>query len=162
MSDSKSAPTKGPAGRPATEEELAAIRDIVLERDTDAFATGSWEAVEQDFDGDVFVGYEGGSSPSETWGISFPDLAAYREAWLGQSEEMRAIAPSEQIAAEIRGACRIAEVKVNGDRALVRKQFDGVAVGRRLLWETYYFLRRDPDRWRITGFVGYLPYQPAA
>jgi hypothetical protein len=73
---------------------------------------------------------------------------------------MRDKATPDEIARAVRGACAVAEIRISGDRALVRKQFDGEAFGERLLWQTYYFLRRDPDRWRITGFVGYLPYEP--
>ena len=29
----------------------------------------------------------------------------------------------------------------------------------RLNWQTLYFCRNDGDRWRITGFVGYMKYR---
>jgi hypothetical protein len=50
-----------------------------------------------------------------------------------------------------------------GDRAVARKKFDG-AIARadggveRLNWQTLYFCRRARGRWRIAGFVGYLPH----
>ncbi|MBA3765237.1 MAG: hypothetical protein H0X05_06980 [Actinobacteria bacterium] len=143
--------------RQATPEERSAIEEIVVIRDVAAFARGDWSSVEADFDAAAFVGYAGSNDPRETWHVGFPTLALYRDEWLRQADDMRALGPPEQIVRELRGACEVTEVRVNGDRAVARKRFDGVAFGQVLLWETYYLLRRDGDRWLITGFVGYLP-----
>jgi hypothetical protein len=46
---------------------------------------------------------------------------------------------------------------------MVRKKFDGrlaKADGSfdRMNWQTLYICRRDGGRWKIAGFVGYLPH----
>jgi hypothetical protein len=160
--DVRSAPAKAQPDREATPEEFKAVQEVVLERDTDAFAAADWSLVADDFDEASFVGYAGSDDPAATWRVAYPTLASYRDEWLRQAEEMGRKGDPADIAREIRGACRVAEVRINGDRALVRKQFDGVAMGDRLLWQTYYFLRRAGERWLITGFVGYLPLNGAS
>ena len=158
----RAAPAEAQPDRAATAEEFEAVNEVVLERDTDAFAAADWSLVADDFEEQGFVGFMGGDDPTATWRVAYPTLASYRDEWLRQAADMREKGDPDQIAKEIRAACRVAEVRVNGDRALARKQFDGVAMGQRLLWQTYYFLHRSGGQWRITGFVGYLPNDAAA
>jgi hypothetical protein len=153
----KASPARATPDRIATDDELAAITTVVLERDTDAFAAADWSQVADDFDEDAFVGYAGGDDRDDTWQVAYPTLAAYRDEWIRQAKEMKPLGEPAEIARQIRAACCVTEVRVNGDRAVARKQFDGEAFGQRLHWQTYYFLRHADDAWRITGFVGYLP-----
>lgn len=145
----------------ATEADVEEILDVTWRRDSAAFARGDWAAVEDDFDTDAFVGHQGGEPLGAPWRIGFPTLASYRDLWLEQSVLLRAGQADAELEAQILESSRIAGIEVVGQWALVRKEFDGWAGSAdnrtRLLWRTYYFLRRE-GRWRITGFVGYLPY----
>ncbi|MBN9610582.1 MAG: hypothetical protein BGO26_16110 [Actinobacteria bacterium 69-20] len=140
-----------------TDEQL--IGEMLYERDIAAFAAADWSAVEGDFAPDAFVGYSMDVATG-TWQIAFPDLAGYGQDWLRQARAMQGTEP-DQIVEQLRSISRIADVSIRGDRALVRKEFDGDANGPdglvHLCWTTYYFLSRTSGRWQITGFVGYLP-----
>ena len=53
--------------------------------------------------------------------------------------------------------------EIEGDRALAHKKFDGkVALSDGgfdiLNWQSVYTLARLEGNWKLTGFVGYLPY----
>lgn len=48
-------------------------------------------------------------------------------------------------------------------RALARKKFFGLMTLRngnkfKLAWQTHCWLRKGGGQWKITGFIGYLPY----
>ena len=70
---------------------------------------------------------------------------------------------AEAVAPAIFRATSLDEIDITGTVAVARKKFNGtIARGDgaqdRLNWQTLYFCRKDDQRWRITGFVGYLPY----
>ena len=142
--------------------EILEISKIVITRDTEAFVRSDWELVADDFDQDVFVGYRGGTQSLSYWTLDFPTLDSYRALWLSESARLLRFIGRERLEDQLTASSRIASVEIKADRALVRKEFDGfVGSGtdaERLLWRTYYFLHRAP-RWRITGFVGYLPFE---
>lgn len=147
----------------ASPDDVAAITDALYDRDIDAFVRGDWALVADDFAPGAFVGYHGGLGAGDPWTIGFPTLEAYRDDWLRQSAALRAGVAAGELRAQLRAASRIARIEARGDRAITRKEFDGEAGPadrrQRLHWLTYYFLRRDADRWRVTGFVGYLPLE---
>lgn len=137
--------------------DLAAITDMLISRDVAAFVAGDWDAVAADFDASSFVGYSGASGD---WSLEFPDLDSYRRSWLGQAADLGGRGVPD-LADQLTRVQRLASVEVRGDRALVRKVFDGTITGPGgsvvVDWQTYYFLRRAGTRWLITGFAGYLP-----
>ena len=52
---------------------------------------------------------------------------------------------------------------VDGDRAVLHKKFNGQVAKAdgtfdKLNWQTLYFCRRVGPRWKIAGFVGYMPH----
>ncbi len=146
--------------------DVAEITDITLTRDTSAFVHRDWERVEPDFDAEVFVGYRGGQPLGGPWEIGFPTLEHYRDVWLEDAEAQTRGVPPEVLEQQLLAASRLARIEIRGARALVRKEFNGTvgpaSTPIELRWRTYYFLRRDSDRWRVTGFVGYLPLDDAA
>ena len=158
--DTVTAPPAG-APRPATAEERAAITEMLYDRDIEAFVAQDWSMVAADFDADAFVGYQGSNRGRGPWHVLFGALAEYERTWLAQARELIAAGgePSRLIL-ELRAASSIREIEVNGRFALVRKFFDGKVHSGDLVqtldWTTNYLVRRDADRWRITGFM-YMP-----
>ena len=59
---------------------------------------------------------------------------------------------SATILREIEGDCALAHKKFDGKVALSDGTFD------RLNWQSVYTLARLDGHWKLTGFVGYLPY----
>lgn len=150
---------------PSTDPDRHAIWEMLVRRDIDAFLAGDWSAVEEDFEADAFLGIDGRFRGNpDSWQLAFPDLASYREAWLEQSASFRAdgIAPTARD--ELFDATTLRDIEIRGDRALLHKKFDGsVHTGSGavlpLVWQSLYHCRRKADgAWKITGFVGYLPF----
>ncbi|KKB08384.1 hypothetical protein [Devosia chinhatensis] len=148
----------------ADDPDRSAIWTMLVPRDIRAYVNADWSMVEDDFVADDFLGLHGNKTANpDGWTISFPTLAHYREEWLRQAHEGRAVAYAEDVEAGIHRATRLTEIEISGDRAVAHKKFDGeikLADGGvdRLNWQTLYFCRKVEGRWKLTGFVGYLPY----
>ena len=138
---------------------------MLVERDIAAFVAGDWETVAGDFAVAEFSAVDaGGQSDPDRWSLSFATLADYRASWLAQSEQFRR--NYDEPAGVLYAATTLDHIEVVGERALAHKTFDGWAVSRsgrrsRLAWKTIYQCRRDGGRWRISGFIGYLPLDAA-
>lgn len=134
------------------------ILDICYHEDIEAFLDADWNRVGDTFDEGGFTGFTG-ADPTR-WQIGYPSLAAYRDDWLRQAALFTG-ADRSDLRRQLYAVSKVAEVTITGDRALVRKEFDGtVSVGSattEFAWITFYFLRSDAERWLITGFVGGLP-----
>ena len=55
------------------------------------------------------------------------------------------------------------DIDLAGDIAVAHKKFDGKLARADggtdvLLWQTLYFCRKVAGRWKLTGFVGYMPF----
>ena len=141
--------------------DLTEIEEIVLRRDARGFSLADWSLVEDDFEPSGFVGYRGGTIDDPSWSIDFPDLNTYRELWLSEARRLLTIVDPATLERQILSSARVAGVEIRGATALVRKEFDGWAGAddqpERLRWTTYYFMRRVSHRWKLTGFVGYIP-----
>jgi hypothetical protein len=111
------------------------------------------------FDAAAFCGYRP-DGPSGHWTIAFPTLESYRDDWLRQAASFAGTDRST-LSRELYSASTIADIEVTDDRALIRKEFDGVVQAPTgpvtLAWITYYFMRREADTWLATGFVGAIP-----
>ena len=153
---------------PASDAARRAIWEMLVPRDIDAFLAADWGLVADDFVAANFTGLDGRFLPSpDDWRLSFPTLEAYREEWLRQAREAKAARDggvyAEAARAAIFRATRLEEVEIDGGAALVRKRFDG-GIRRadggfdRMNWQTLYICRLDGGRWKIAGFVGYLPH----
>jgi hypothetical protein len=148
---------------PEADADRHAIWRMLVARDIDAFVAADWSMVADDFVEAEFQGSDArrGSNPDH-WRLAFPDLAAYRDAWLEQARGFRATDYVGDARAAIFEATVLRDIELAGERAVARKKFDG-AVARvdgdedRLLWQTLYFCKRHGGRWRIAGFIGYLP-----
>lgn len=144
--------------------DRTAIWTMLVPRDIAAYIQADWSMVEDDFVADDFVGIHGNKSDNpDGWSISFPTLGHYRDEWLRQAREGQGVAYAEDPEAGIHRATSLTEIEITGERAIAHKKFDGeikLADGGvdRLNWQTLYFCRKVDGQWKLTGFVGYLPY----
>lgn len=149
----------------ANDADRAAIWEMLVRRDIEAFVTQDWGMVSGDFDEQRFLGIHAHNSTNpDDWDAAFPALSVYRDEWLRQAAESAATAYAETLSAGIHRATRLAEIDISGDVAVARKKFDGTikradGTDDRLNWQTLYFCRKAGDRWKITGFVGYMKYK---
>jgi hypothetical protein len=138
----------------------------LVEVDCEAFAAGNWQAIESDFDAEVFEGIRCFHSANpDDWRIALPDLASYRESWLTASAEFRKkqfVGLSHREALMARTHLR--DIEVTGDRALAHKKYfgelrlvDGSALNETR--QTLFRLRRREGDWKIVGFLGQLPLE---
>ena len=146
----------------AGDKDREQIWDMLVRRDIEAFVTQNWSLVADDFDEARFLGIHAhGEANPDTWDAAFPTLVSYRDEWLRQAAVSAATDYAESLVDGVHRATRLNVIDINGDVAVARKKFDGTiakADGTQdiLNWQTLYFCRRDGDRWRITGFVGYM------
>jgi len=139
------------------------IWTMLVERDIAAFVAADWSMVADDFIEAQFLGIDGRASDNpDSWRVGFPTLAAYRDEWLRQAAESAKVQYAEDRSAGIHRATTLQHIEIEGDVAIAHKKFDGVlrrADGGKdvMNWQTLYFCRKHQGRWRLTGFVGYLP-----
>lgn len=155
----------------ASDTDRREIWDVLMRRDFAAFVAADWSAVADDFVSGNFWAMDAGRQASpDRWTLRFATVEAYRQEWLRQAREFQPV--------RLRGegkldffyrAVRLAEIELapEGDAALARKKFNGEAVAEdgtaiAIRWQTLYVMRKEGDRWKIAGFVGYLPYEHAA
>ena len=141
-----------------------AIWEMLVARDIEAFLACDWSMVEPDFAADRFLGIDGKASGNpDDWRVSFPTLYAYRDSWIAGARNFAPRAIKGTAREGIFAATRLEEIEISGDRALAHKKFDGkVAMADGsfdiLNWQSVYTLSRLTAGWKLTGFIGYLPY----
>ncbi|MBC2885651.1 hypothetical protein H7Q97_09550 [Ochrobactrum sp. CM-21-5] len=149
----------------AGDRDREQIWDMLVRRDIEAFVTQNWSLVADDFDELRFLGIHAHNDPNpDKWDTGFPTLASYRDEWLRQAAESASVEYAEPLADGIFRATDLSVIDITGDVALARKKFDGTISRKdgtvdRLNWQTLYFCRREGDRWKITGFIGYMAYR---
>ena len=148
---------------PLSDADRHAVWEMLVRRDIEAFAAGDWDAHFRDFAPDLFFGIDGRFSDNpDLWQVTYADLDRYRERWLGASAELRARIAGEDLARALFALTSLREIDLMGDFAMAHKKFDGTVPLRdgeraEMRWQTLYFCRRVEHRWRIAGFLGYLP-----
>ncbi|ODT69946.1 MAG: hypothetical protein ABS75_15065 [Pelagibacterium sp. SCN 63-23] len=144
--------------------DRSAIWTMLVPRDIKAYVHADWSMVADDFVTADFMGINGNRTDNpDGWTISFPTLDQYRDEWLRQAHEGQTVDYAEDQEAGIHRATSLTEIEISGDRAVAHKKFDGEIARAdggvdRLNWQTLYFCRRVEGQWKLTGFVGYLPY----
>lgn len=148
---------------PPADEARHAIWDMLVCRDIDAYVACNWDSHYRDFAPEMFFGIDAGFSDNpDSWRVTYADIARYREAWLEGARAMDGrIAPAD-LRQALFALTHLRDVEIMGDFALARKKFDGsiqLRDGESVLlrWQTHYFCRHVGGRWRIAGFLGYLP-----
>ena len=161
---------RDPFRNPFPPEDLdrTAIWDMLVPRDIDAFVTADREAVADDFITENFTGISGHFQPQpDGFTLAYPTLAAYRDDWVRQAQAFGAQRDAGIYAGDPRAgvfaATRLEEIEITADTALVRKKFDGHlprsdGSQERMIWQTLDWCRKVAGRWKIAGFVGYLPH----
>lgn len=146
-----------------TDPDRAAIWTMLVERDIAAYVRNDWSMVEADFvSADEFLSIDARKRPNpDSWQIG-RDLHAYRDSWLAGSSALLAAVPAGELEAGLHDATTLRDIEIHTDNAIAHKKFDGTIRRSdgdvvRLDWQTLYLCRRVDDRWRIRGFVGYLP-----
>lgn len=148
----------------AAEPDRHAIWEMLVARDIEAFLACDWSMVEPDFVADKFMGIDGKSSGNpDDWRISFPTLEAYRNSWLAGAHAFAPRADSAFARAGIFAATTLEDIEITGDSALAHKKFNGKVAMKDgsfdiLEWQSVYTLARMGAGWKLTGFIGYLPY----
>jgi hypothetical protein len=136
----------------------------LVQVDSEAFVAADWALVEEDFAADRFEGVRCSLSANpDDWKIAFPTLASYRDNWLNAAREFQKKkfvrhTPLEAIVTR----SHLDVIEIMGERALAHKQFFGdipLADGSSLTGsrQTLYRLHKIDGRWKIVGFLGFLP-----
>ena len=151
---------------PLTDPDRRAIWDMLVLEDSREFLRGNFARCRARFFEPPFYAIDaGGSSQPEDWKLSFPSLDEYANRWIQYAAatiaDINSVEEAERALLEL---TTLTEIDISGPTALARKKFSGfipLKGGRRshLHWQTLYFLKRLEGEWRITGFLGYLPYQ---
>jgi hypothetical protein len=146
---------------PESDQDRYSIWEFMVRKDIDAYLAKDWLRVCDDFIADGFMGIQANASANpDSWELGFPALDAYQASWLAGTINQ------EDFAEELRPAlfrCTfLRDIEIVGDRAIAHKKFDGrisMRSGgfREFKWQSIAMLRRQPDRWRVAAFVGYLP-----
>ena len=141
------------------------IWTMLVERDIDAFLASDFGVVEDDFYSEIFIGIDGqGSNSIDSWSLNFPNLDSYKKEWLRQAADFHKNEFSEDPRIALFKATTMRDIEINGNSCLIRKKFDGKIERKNdsplvLNWQTLYKCLKVNNRWKIIGFVGYLPYQ---
>jgi hypothetical protein len=117
-----------------------------------------------DFRREGFLGLHAHKSElPDSWRLDFPDLDTYRDEWLRQAQASQAVEYAQPLRDALFRATNMRDIDLRGDTAVCHKKFDGTvalkAGGVEVInWQTLYFCARIEGRWKITGFVGYMPF----
>jgi len=148
---------------PASDPDRHGIWEMLVTRDIAAFLAADFSMVEDDFVADGFFGIDAGRKANpDHWRLAFPTLEAYRDEWLSQARDFATRDFAEDPRTAIHRTTVLRDIEISGDKALVRKKFDGgidrADGGRDVMrWQTLYYCRKVEGRFRITGFCGYMP-----
>lgn len=149
------------AGRDPDREQ---IWEMLVSRDIEAFVAADWSMVSEDFLEEAFLAIDARKSARvEDWIPGFTSADDYRDEWLRQARQAQADLDQDSIASALHALTDLEQIDINGDIALAHKHFDGTVKKKgggyeTVNWQTVYFCRRKNGRWKICGFLGYLPF----
>jgi len=144
-------------------KDHAAIWQMLVYRDIEAFAKSDWMLIADDFLQDKFYGINARfSTDPHEWQLDFPILKDYRDSWLAQSQLSRNKQYIEPLIIGIHKATTIEKMQIKSNKAAVWKKFNGEiklvdGTSEILKWQTIYFCEYHNTSWKIIGFIGYLP-----
>ncbi|WP_308909147.1 RidA family protein [Pseudokordiimonas caeni] len=147
----------------AGDPDRAAIWDILVRKDIDAFLDADWSQTEPDFVPSGFFGIDGQQSDNpDGWAVTFPNIHTYKAEWLKQAAITARTCRRDEVREPLFAASRLKAITINGDGALAHKEIKGaypLADGTKGLmdWQSVYVMRKVDGAWKIASFVGYLP-----
>lgn len=140
------------------------IWTMLVERDIAAFCAADWSMVAGDFINEGFMGIDGGKIANpDSWKINYANLSLYRDEWLRQAEIFKNSDWLEDPVDTFFSLTNLTQIDLVHDAALAHKKFDGYLTrpnGEKVIlnWQTLYQCRKKDGKWKISGFIGYLPY----
>jgi hypothetical protein len=153
----------------STDADRCELWEILIARDSDAFAASDWSVCDGDFAHDRFEGITAnGSFNPVDWALRYPTVESYREDWLHMAERYLSVplaaTPHRELLYRMQS---FAKVEIAEGRAIVWKQFwadEPLANGERyrISAQSVYRLHQVDGKWKIVGFVGYLPMESSA
>jgi hypothetical protein len=149
-----------PPGDPDRHE----LWDMLMQRDFEAFVAQDWSMVNDDFIAESFFGVHAHFlNDADAWRLQFPNLESYRDEWLRQAADSARTEFAEPLLDALYRVTNLRDIDVDGGRAVLHKKFNGTVAKAdgtvdRLNWQTLYFCRKVDGRWKIAGFVGYMPH----
>ena len=138
--------------------------NMLVNRDIKAFINQDWQMVASDFLEDEFYGTHAWNRTNpDSWKLTFPTLASYKNEWLRQASDFNQTNWSEDPEKALFAATNLRDIEIKEDKALLHKKFDGTiekieGSPARLNWQTLYRCRKVNGTWKISGFTGYLPH----
>lgn len=145
------------------ENDKAQLWEMLVERDSLAFANQDWDLVKEDFVTSHFMGIHAhNESNPDLWKISFPNLASYREEWLKQAKVFANDSWIDNPNEILLKITYLDDIEICEDKAILHKKFSGFAEktnGEKVSfsWQTIYRCVKINEKWKIAGFIGYLP-----
>jgi hypothetical protein len=145
------------------------IWELIVRRDSEAFAAQDWGMVEADYDRENFLRAKAyGSGNPHDWRIVSPDVETERKDWLKDAAAfcrlpLKDITPRELIFK----MSRLEHIDIKGEWAFCLKQFAAnelLTDGNRYVvaCESLKIARRVRGRWKLSGAIAYLPASAAA
>ena len=152
-----------------TDADRCELWEILIARDSDAFAASDWSVCDGDFAHDRFEGITAnGSFNPVDWALRYPTVESYRDDWLQMAERYLRVPLAATSHRELLYRMQsFAKVEIADGRAIVWKQFwadEPLANGERyqISAQSVYRLHHVDGKWKIVGFVGYLPMETCA
>jgi len=149
---------------PEVDTARHAIWDMLVARDIEAFVQQDWSMVANDFIEATFMGLDArGSDNPDSWQLTYPTLSSYRDSWLAGASKDAHIHQPDKLRQAVYNNTILRDIDVQGDRAVAHKKFDGILVDDNgkttvMQWQTLYQCQKVDGQWKISGFVGYLPF----
>jgi hypothetical protein len=146
------------------EVERHAIWEMLVRKDIDGFVAGDWSLFADSFTCDGFAGLDAkGSLDPADWTLAFPTVESYRDRWLADARRSAATNYAESRREALYRATKMRDIRVESATATARKTFnDAIALAdggvERLNWQSIFFCSKHEGSWKITGFVGFLPF----
>ena len=149
----------------SSDSDRHALWQILIARDSEAFAVADWSLCDGDFAYDRFEGLSAnGSFDPINWSLRYSTVESYRDDWLQMADRYMSTPLAVSHRELLYRMQKFAKVESSDGRAIVWKQFwaDEPLVGGgrySLSAQSVYRLHRIGGCWKIVGFVGYLPME---
>jgi enamine deaminase RidA (YjgF/YER057c/UK114 family) len=138
--------------------------DMLVHRDIKAFVQEDWDLIADDFIEQNFMGIDACYLENpDAWKLNFPNLEAYKNAWLKQARLFNETEWGEDPEAALFRVTILRDIEIKEDSALIHKKFLGniLKANGELMptnWQTLYQCKKIGGVWKIAGFTGYLPH----